>query len=67
MSAKKFVVFKLRKDQPFKRLKEHCATELAVPVEKLKFYFDGDHVSDGDTPEILDLDDEACIDVKILA
>ncbi|XP_063986639.1 uncharacterized protein LOC135167405 [Diachasmimorpha longicaudata] len=66
VSAKKFVTYKLRKDESFKKLREHCSKELKIPVEKIKFYFDGDQVEDPDTPDILDLDDEACIDVKIL-
>ncbi|XP_011315323.1 uncharacterized protein CG4449 [Fopius arisanus] len=66
VSSKKSVMYKLRKDQPFKKLREHCAKELEVPIEKIKFYFDGDKVEDEDTPDILDLDNEACVDVKIL-
>ncbi|XP_015124907.1 uncharacterized protein LOC107046727 [Diachasma alloeum] len=66
VSAKKSVMYKLRKDEPFSKLREHCSKELEVPVEKIKFYFDGDQVEDPDTPDILDLDDEACIDIKIL-
>ncbi|XP_023947114.2 uncharacterized protein LOC112052328 [Bicyclus anynana] len=43
-----------------------CAEHLKVPVNKLKFEFDGDIVAGTHTPQQLDLENGDCIDVKII-
>lgn len=42
-----------------------CAEHLETPLEKLKFYFDGDLISSKNTPQDLELEGGECIDVKI--
>ncbi|XP_075988516.1 DNA repair protein Rad60 [Anticarsia gemmatalis] len=42
-----------------------CSEHLETPIERLKFYFDGDLVSSKSTPQELDLEGGECIDVKI--
>nr|XP_021194526.2 uncharacterized protein LOC110379255 isoform X1 [Helicoverpa armigera] len=42
-----------------------CAEHLETPLERLKFYFDGDLISSKNTPQDLELEGGECIDVKI--
>uniref|UniRef100_A0A2A4JNZ8 Rad60/SUMO-like domain-containing protein n=1 Tax=Heliothis virescens TaxID=7102 RepID=A0A2A4JNZ8_HELVI len=42
-----------------------CAEYLETPLDKLKFYFDGDLINSKNTPQDLDLEGGECIDVKI--
>ncbi|XP_033228524.1 uncharacterized protein CG4449 isoform X3 [Belonocnema kinseyi] len=65
-SQKEAIVVSLRKTHPFKIAILQCATQLNVPDFKLKLYFDGDLISPSDTPESLDLEEQACIDLKIM-
>ncbi|XP_013136618.1 PREDICTED: uncharacterized protein CG4449 [Papilio polytes] len=44
-----------------------CAEHLEMPLNKLKFVFDGDSVTGTMTPEELDLEGGECIDVKIIS
>ncbi|XP_012538337.1 uncharacterized protein CG4449 isoform X1 [Monomorium pharaonis] len=55
----------LRKDEQFKALFINCAKQLGVNETKLKLYFDGEQISPTDTPESLDLEEEACVDLRI--
>ena len=52
-------------DDPFTVLSQKCSEHLNIPESKIKFYFDGEFVDLTDTPETLDIDDEACFDLKI--
>lgn len=66
-SQKESIMVNLQKDQPFKFAIIQCATQLDIPASKIKLYFDGDLINSDDTPESLEFDDEACVDLKISA
>nr|CAW30927.1 hypothetical protein [Papilio dardanus] len=44
-----------------------CAEHLEMPLNKLKFIFDGDSITGNMTPEELELEGGECIDVKIIS
>ncbi|XP_025991380.1 uncharacterized protein CG4449 isoform X3 [Solenopsis invicta] len=64
-NKKQSLTIPLKKDEQFKVLIANCAKELGVTENNLKLYFDGEQISPTDTPESLDLEDEACIDLHI--
>ncbi|XP_077259966.1 DNA repair protein Rad60 isoform X2 [Temnothorax americanus] len=64
-NKKQSLTIPLKKDEQFKRLFANCAEQLNVKEEELKFYFDGEQISPTDTPESLDLEGEACVDLHI--
>lgn len=64
-NKKQSLIIPLKRDQQFKVLFANCAKQLGVKESSLKFYFDGEHISPTDTPEFLDLEGEACIDLYI--
>ena len=55
----------LKRDQTFAALVHSCSEQLDIPEAKMKFYFDGELIDINETPESLDIDDEACFDLKI--
>ncbi|XP_066593085.1 DNA repair protein Rad60 [Prorops nasuta] len=59
------IIVSLRRDQSCKELFVQCAKTLAVPEANIKLYFDGEQISISDTPESLDLDQEACVDLRV--
>ncbi|XP_003428226.1 uncharacterized protein CG4449 [Nasonia vitripennis] len=63
---KRTLTMNLKNDEPFTSLLKKCSTELGIPEAKIKLYFDGDLIDEEETPESLDIDEEACIDLKIL-
>lgn len=63
---KRTLVIKVKHDAPFTSLLQSCSKQLNIPMAKIKFYFDGELVDTDETPESLDIDDEACFDLKIL-
>ncbi|CAH1643037.1 unnamed protein product [Spodoptera littoralis] len=52
-------------DDKFAAAMVKCAEHLEVQLERLKFYFDGDLISNKSTPRDLELEGGECIDVKI--
>lgn len=52
-------------DDKFASAMMKCAEHLEVQLERLKFYFDGDLISNKSTPRELELEGGECIDVKI--
>lgn len=64
-NKKQSLIISLKRDQQFKALFANCAKQLGVKERSLKFYFDGEQISPTDTPELLDLEEEACIDLHI--
>ncbi|KAH0535494.1 uncharacterized protein CG4449 [Cotesia glomerata] len=64
--AKKGLSFDLKPTEPFQKLFEYCAEQNNVSVSKVKCFFDGDVIEPTDTPEALDMEDQACIDLKII-
>ncbi|EGI68958.1 PREDICTED: uncharacterized protein CG4449 isoform X2 [Acromyrmex echinatior] len=66
-NKKQSLTIRLKKDEPFKTLFANCAEQLGVKENNLKLYFDGEQINPSDTPESLDLEGEACIDLHISA
>lgn len=64
-NKKQSLTIPLKKDQQFKALFSNCAEKLGIKESSLKFYFDGEQIRPIDTPELLDLEGEACIDLHI--
>lgn len=64
-NKKQSLIITLKRDQQFKMLFANCAEQLGVKENNLKFYFDGEQIGPTDTPELLDLEGEACIDLHI--
>ncbi|KAK0086781.1 hypothetical protein PV326_005443 [Microctonus aethiopoides] len=65
-STRNYLSYDLCKTQTFEELFEYCAKEKNVLRSKIKLSFDGEVVSASDTPDTLDLDDEACFDLQII-
>ncbi|KAK0180818.1 hypothetical protein PV327_003161 [Microctonus hyperodae] len=65
-STRNHLSYDLCKTQTFEELFEYCAKEKNVLRSKIKLFFDGEVVSASDTPDSLDLDDEACFDLQII-
>ncbi|KAJ8673156.1 hypothetical protein QAD02_004418 [Eretmocerus hayati] len=63
---KKSLVITLKHEEKFSVLLNQCSEQLGIPKSKIKFFFDGEEVDITDTPDSLDLDDEACFDLKLL-
>ncbi|XP_034946979.1 uncharacterized protein CG4449 [Chelonus insularis] len=66
-SLKKFWNFDFNKDEKFQKIFDLCAKENNVPVTKLKCFFDGELIMPTGTPDDLDIEDEACFDLKIIS
>lgn len=66
-NKKQSLTIPLKKDEPFKMLFANCAEQFGVKENNLKLYFDGEQINPSDTPESLDLEGEACIDLHISA
>jgi len=64
-NKKQSLIISLKRDQQFKALFANCARQLGIKESSLKLYFDGEQISPTDTPELLDLEEEACIDLHI--
>lgn len=66
-STRNCLTYDLGRSEKFEKLVEWCAKEKNVTPDKIKCVFDGEIVLLSDTPDSLDLDDEACIDIQIAA
>lgn len=64
-NKKQSLTIPLKKDEQFKALFDNCVKQLGIKEKNLKFYFDGEQISPTDTPDSLDLEGEACIDLHI--
>lgn len=62
---KESLMIPLKKNQQFKILIVSCARKWNVSESSIKLYFDGEPINANDTPESLDLEQEACIDLRI--
>ncbi|XP_031831382.1 DNA repair protein Rad60 isoform X2 [Nomia melanderi] len=62
---KKSLTISVKQDESFKALWEKCAEELNIEEAKMKLYFDGELVKITDTPNSLDIEDEACFDLRL--
>ncbi|PNF32504.1 hypothetical protein B7P43_G03873 [Cryptotermes secundus] len=59
------ILIQIKKTQKMRVLMLKCAERLDVPVEKLKFSFDGESLNPNETPVDLDLEGGECIDLYI--
>ncbi|XP_015585176.1 uncharacterized protein CG4449 [Cephus cinctus] len=66
LADKRKLVVMLKNDQKFKTVFLSCAEQLKLQESRIKLLFDGEEISDSDTPESLDLEQEACIDLRVL-
>lgn len=64
-TSKKSLTVTVDRDQDFKGLLAKCVQELNVEEGKIKLYFDGEIVAITDTPDSLEIEDEACFDLRI--
>ncbi|CAL7950876.1 unnamed protein product [Xylocopa violacea] len=62
---KKNLIISVKRDENFKALLERCAQELNTEESKIKLYFDGEVVAITDTPDSLEIEDEACFDLRL--
>lgn len=59
------ILILINKTQKMRVLMLKCAECLDVPVEKLKFSFDGESLNPNETPVDLDMEGGECIDLYI--
>lgn len=64
-NSKEPVFVNLQRNQDFKSVAYECARKYEVPPENIKLYFDGEQIDLTETPDTLDLEQEACIDLRI--
>ncbi|XP_076657458.1 DNA repair protein Rad60 isoform X2 [Halictus rubicundus] len=62
---KKSLTILVKRDDTFENLWKKCAEEFNVEESKMKLYFDGELIAAVDTPDSLDIDDEACFDLRL--
>lgn len=62
---KNFILSIIRMDESFASVYAKCAKENNCPESNVKLLFDGEEVDRNDTPESLDIEDEACFDLRI--
>lgn len=62
---KKCIMVSVKRDENFKVVSAKCAQDLNVEESKIKLYFDGELVTLTDTPDSLDIEDEACFDLRL--
>ncbi|XP_006623619.1 uncharacterized protein CG4449 isoform X2 [Apis dorsata] len=61
---KKSLTIFVKRDENFKTLLEKCAQEFNIEKSKIKLYFDGELIAIMDTPDSLEIEDEACFDLQ---
>ncbi|XP_012164451.2 uncharacterized protein CG4449 isoform X3 [Bombus terrestris] len=64
-TGKKNLTVSVKRDDDFKILLEKCAQKFDVEESKVKLYFDGELIAATDTPDSLDIEDEACFDLRL--
>ncbi|XP_077983997.1 small ubiquitin-related modifier 3-like isoform X4 [Glandiceps talaboti] len=57
------VQFKIKRHTPLKKLMNAYCVRQGLKVEALRFRFDGNPISEDDTPQKLDMENEDVIDV----
>ncbi|XP_076284547.1 DNA repair protein Rad60 isoform X2 [Lasioglossum baleicum] len=62
---KKSLTIVVKLDDTFENLWKKCSEEFNVEESKIKLYFDGELIAVTDTPDSLDIDDEACFDLRL--
>ncbi|XP_054011395.1 DNA repair protein Rad60 [Hylaeus anthracinus] len=63
--SKKYLTISVMRDENFEALWAKCAQELNIEESKMKLYFDGELIAMTDTPDSLEIEDEACFDLQI--
>ncbi|XP_050590430.1 uncharacterized protein CG4449 isoform X2 [Bombus affinis] len=64
-TGKKNLTVSVKRDDDFKILLKKCAQKFDVEESKVKLYFDGELIAATDTPDSLDIEDEACFDLRL--
>ncbi|XP_076547546.1 DNA repair protein Rad60 isoform X4 [Osmia lignaria lignaria] len=64
-TTKKTITVSVKRDENFQVLSVKCAQALDVEESKIKLYFDGELITLTDTPDSLEIEDEACFDLKL--
>ncbi|XP_076638225.1 DNA repair protein Rad60 [Colletes latitarsis] len=62
---KKNLTIFVNRDENFRALWAKCAQDLNIEESKMKLYFDGELVAITDTPDSLEIEDEACFDLRL--
>jgi Ubiquitin-2 like Rad60 SUMO-like len=57
--------FKIKRTTPFNKLMHAYCLRQGKVLTALRFLYDGERISENDTPESLDMEDEDTIDVMI--
>nr|ACO10543.1 Small ubiquitin-related modifier 3 precursor [Caligus rogercresseyi] len=57
------VHFKIKKNTPLRKLMHAYCDRSNLAVKTIRFVFDGQRISENDTPKVLDMDDGAIIEV----
>ena len=57
------VHFKIKRTTPLRKLKQAYCERQGVPMNSLRFMFDGHRIGDDQTPKELDMDDDDVIEV----
>lgn len=61
-TSKKSLTIPVKRHEDFKALLAKCAEELKTEESKIRLHFDGELIAVTDTPDSLDIEDEACFD-----
>ncbi|KAK9297970.1 hypothetical protein QLX08_008498 [Tetragonisca angustula] len=64
-TSKKSLIVSVKRSEHFKKLLEKCVEEFNVEESKIKLYFDGELIAATNTPDSLEIDDEACFDLQL--
>lgn len=62
---KKSIMISVKRDENFKVVSAKCAQDLNIEESIIKLYFDGELVTLTDTPDSLEIEDEACFDLRL--
>lgn len=57
------VHFKVKMTTSMRKLKKHYSERQGIPVNSLRFLFDGKRINDDDTPKQLDMENDDVIEV----
>ncbi|KOX75977.1 hypothetical protein WN51_12407 [Melipona quadrifasciata] len=64
-TSKKSLIVSVKRNEHFKSLLKKCVEEFNVEESKIKLYFDGELIAATNTPDSLEIDDEACFDLQL--
>jgi small ubiquitin-related modifier len=55
--------FRVKFTTPMSKIKKSYSERVGVPVQSLRFLFDGKRINDSDTPKLLEMEEEDTIEV----